>query len=169
MKLLINLIIVSLISFLVLSCTSKEEKLQKYKKYVDNLSSEINYEDGFNNIKIFGEKRSEFRSYLKDNEIVFIKESVDIADHGVSDADYFFRDNELISYSGKSLVLEKDSTNQNNKKLIKIILFLDGMEALESAKFINGQVSELFDYELNEIIKHAKILRNISLENIPIK
>lgn len=169
MKLLINLIIVSLISFLVLSCASNEEKLQKYKEYVEKLGSEINYEDGFDNIKIFDEKRSKFRSYLKNDEIVFIKESVDIADRGKSDANYFFRNNELINYSEKSLVSEKDSTNRQAKKLIKILLYIDGTEVLESSKFINGNVSELSDNELKEIIEHSNILRNISLKNVPIK
>jgi hypothetical protein len=169
MKLSINLIIVSLISFFILSCANKEEKLQRYKEYVDILSREINYEDGFDNIKIFDEKRSKFRSYYKDDDIVYIKETLDFADRGKSDVNYFYRNNELINYSDKSIVYEKDSTSQKAKKLIKIMLFLDGTDVLESSKFINGQESELFGSEIQNIIEHSQTLRKISLENISIK
>ena len=58
---------------LIISCASKDEKLQNHKDYIKKIANEIKFEDGFNTIKIIGERRSIFRSYFINDEVVFIK------------------------------------------------------------------------------------------------
>ena len=87
------------------------------------------------NLNVSAEKRSRFKSYLKNNEIVFIKVNLNIADYCISDNDYFFRNDELVNYNENSIIYETDSTNQKAKKLVKITLYLDETEVLESSKF----------------------------------
>lgn len=55
---------------LIISCASKDEKLQNFKDYFQKVSNEIKFEDGFNTIKILGERRSIFRSYFIDDKLV---------------------------------------------------------------------------------------------------
>lgn len=57
---------------LIVSCASKDEKLQNYKDYIQKISNEIKFEDGFNTIKVLGERRSIFRSYFLNDELVLL-------------------------------------------------------------------------------------------------
>ncbi len=92
---------------LIISCASKDEKLQNHKDYIKKIANEIKFEDGFNTIKVIGERRSIFRSYFINDELVFINEEVTIADRGSSVNHYYFKDDQLISYEAKNYFDER--------------------------------------------------------------
>ncbi len=49
---------------LIISCASKDEKLQNYKDYIKKISDEIKVEDGVKAIKVIGERRFNFQFIL---------------------------------------------------------------------------------------------------------
>ena len=83
---------------LIVSCASKDEKLQHLKEYIQKIADEIKYEDGFNTIKVIGERRSIFRSYFLNDELVFINEEVTIGNRGNSVNHYYFKSDQLVSF-----------------------------------------------------------------------
>jgi hypothetical protein len=154
---------------LIISCASKDEKLQNYKDYVQKISNEIKYEDGFNTIKVLGERRSIFRSYFLNDELVFITEDVTIGNRGSSVNQYYFKDNNLISYNQKTIVLKDDSLNITSKTMITMQMFLSGSEILESDFWIGGVQNTVVQSDVEKIIGHAELLKELAIKNRPKK
>jgi len=167
---MVKKIFILLMLFLViLSCASKEEKLQAYKDYVAKISSGLMYEEGINNIKVIGERRSIFRSYFADEQLVFINENMSIGRRGESANHYYFKDNELIHFEEKSILFKDDSLSIDRKTIVNSLFFIDGNDTLETNRIIGGEQQALSFEEINRIIKHAQILKEISLKNRPKK
>lgn len=161
-------IFISFLPFLVVfSCASKDEKLQNYKEYVKKIANEIKYEDGFNTIKVFGERRSIFRSYFIKNELVFIKEDLNIGNRGRASNMYYFKNDDLVYFEEKSIILKDDSLKINSKSSITSTLFLDGKDVLESERFITAVPTPFSDEEVESIINHSQILNNLAKKNRP--
>lgn len=154
---------------LIISCASKDEKLQNYKDYVQKISNEIKYEDGFNTIKVLGERRSIFRSYFLNDELVFITEDVTIGNRGSSVNQYYFKDDNLISYNQKTIVLKDDSLNITSKTMITMQMFLSGKEILESDFWIGGVQNTVVQSDVEKIIGHAELLKELAIKNRPRK
>jgi hypothetical protein len=154
---------------LIISCASKDEKLQNYKDYVQKISNEIKYEDGFNTIKVVGERRSIFRSYFLNDELVFITEDVTIGNRGSSVNQYYFKDDKLINYNQKTIVLKDDSLNINSKTMITMQMFLSGSEILESDFWIGGVQNTVVQSDVEKIIGHAELLKELAIKNRPRK
>ncbi|MCU0344781.1 MAG: hypothetical protein MUF28_13285 [Ignavibacterium sp.] len=128
---------------LIISCASKDEKLQNYKDYIQKISNEIKFEDGFNTIKVIGERRSIFRSYFLKDELVFITEDVSIGNRGSSVNQYYFKDNNLISYNEKTIILKDNSLNITSKK------------------------TTVVENDVEKIINHAALLKELAEKNRP--
>ena len=154
---------------LIISCASKDEKLQNYKDYIQKISNEIKFEDGFNTIKVIGERRSIFRSYFLKDELVFITEDVSIGTRGSSVNQYYFKDNNLISYNQKTIILKDDSLNITSKTMITMQIFLNDKEILESDFWIGGAQNTVVQNDVEKIIGHAKLLKELAIKNRPRK
>jgi hypothetical protein len=154
---------------LIISCASKDEKLQNYKDYVQKISNEIKYEDGFNTIKVVGERRSIFRSYFLNDELVFITEDVTIGNRGSSVNQYYFKDDKLINYNQKTIVLKDDSLNITSKTMVTMQMFLSGSEILESDFWIGGVQNTVVQSDVEKIIGHAELLKELAIKNRPKK
>jgi hypothetical protein len=154
---------------LIISCASKDEKLQNYKDYIQKISNEIKFEDGFNTIKVIGERRSIFRSYFLKDELVFITEDVSIGNRGSSVNQYYFKDNNLISYNQKTIILKDDSLNITSKTMITMQMFLNDKEILESDFWIGGVQNTVVQNDVEKIIGHAKLLKELAIKNRPRK
>ena len=154
---------------LVISCASKDEKLQNYKDYVQKISGEIKFEDGSNTIKVLGERRSIFRSYFLNDELVFVNEDVSIGNRGSSANQYYFKNDNLINYTQKTLLLKDDSLNITTKTMITFILFLDGKTVLESDYWIGGVQTTVVENDVEKIIIHAALLKELAEKNKPKK
>lgn len=154
---------------LIISCASKDEKLQNYKDYVQKISNEIKYEDGFNTIKVLGERRSIFRSYFLNDELVFITEDVTIGNRGSSVNQYYFKDDKLINYNQKTIVLKDDSLNITSKTMVTMQMFLSGSEILESDFWIGGVQNTVVQSDVEKIIGHAELLKELAIKNRPKK
>lgn len=154
---------------LIISCASKDEKLQNYKDYVQKISNEIKFEDGFNTIKVLGERRSIFRSYFINDEVVFINEDVSIGNRGSSVNHYYFKDNQLISYEAKTILMKDDSLNITTKTMITLGMFLDDKIILESDYWIGGVQTTVVESDVEKVISHAKLLKELAEKNKPRK
>lgn len=162
--------IVLLLPFLILiSCASKEEKLQNYKDYVQKISDTLKFEDGFNTIKVIGEKRSIFRSYFLDDKLVFINEDLSIGNRGTSANKYFFKDDVLIHYSEHSIFMEPDSSGKKNKFQIKGSIYFDGENVLEFERFKTEGTIEFSNDEIKAILKQSELLKELAIKNRPRK
>ena len=154
--------------FILISCASKDEKLQTIKDYVAKISSETKIEDGFDLIKVEGEKRAIYRAYYQEEELVFINENLDIGIRGKSSNRYFFRHNELVYYSEQTILLYDDSLKINKKTMLKSDIYFDGANVLESERIISGTVTPLSDKENLSIIEHSKVLKELADLNKPL-
>ena len=152
---------------LIISCASKDEKLQNFKDYVQKVSNEIKFEDGFNTIKVLGERRSIFRSYFIDDKLVFVNEDVSIGNRGSSANQYYFKDNKLISYTQKTLLMKDDSLNITTKTMITFEMFLDGIVILESNYWIGGVQTTVVESDVEKIISHSELLKELAEKNRP--
>ncbi len=162
--------IVLLLPFLILiSCASKEEKLQNYKDYVQKISDTLKFEDGFNTIKVIGEKRSIFRSYFLDDKLVFINEDLSIGNRGTSANKYFFKDDVLIYYSEHSIFMEPDSSGKKNKFQIKGSIYFDGENVLEFERFKTEGTIEFSNDEIKAILEQSELLKELAIKNRPRK
>ncbi|HCY77103.1 MAG TPA: hypothetical protein DHV28_14365 [Ignavibacteriales bacterium] len=165
---MIKYIISIFLSFaFIISCASKEEKLQNLKDYVQKISSELKFEDGFDIIKVIGERRSRARSYYLNDKLVFINETVSIGDRGTSSIKYFFKDGNLINYSEKTILMKDDSLNIESKTLINLELYLDDKSILESEYLVAGVQKPFADTEVDRIIDHSRVLKELSDKNKP--
>ena len=154
---------------LIISCASKDEKLQNYKDYVQKISNEIKFEDGFKTIKVLGERRSIFRSNIINDEVVFINEDVSIGNRGSSVNHYYFKDNQLISYEAKTILMKDDSLNITTKTMITLGMFLDDKIILESDYWIGGVQTTVVESDVEKVISHAKLLKELAEKNKPRK
>jgi len=152
---------------MIISCASSEEKLQNIKDYVVKLSAEIKFEDGFDAIKVRGEKRSRFRSYYQNNELVFINEDMNIGNRGDSANKYFFRNGILVYYKEDTILKKDDSLNVYGKTPLRTEIYFDGNSVLQSERIIKGVLLPLSDKEINSIIEHSKILKELADINKP--
>lgn len=165
---MIKKIFVLCIPFLmILSCASKEEKLQNYKDYVQKIAASIKYEDGFDCIKVTSEKRSKFRSYYLENELVYINEDLSIGNRGRSANHYYFKDNKLIYCEQKQLLLKDDSLNIKSKTNITLNFYVDGYEILESEYWIGGQQTLLVENDVRQIVEYVNSLKALAEINKP--
>ncbi len=152
---------------LIISCASKDEKLQNYKDYIKKVSDQIKAENGNRIIKVLGERRSIFSSYFIDNDLVFINEDVNIGNRGQSANQYYFKNNKLIYYNERTLLMHDDSLKIDKKTMINLELFLDGNEILESQYWIGNVQSVLVEKDIDNIIKHSKLLNDLAFKNRP--
>ena len=167
---MIKYLIPMFLSFvLIISCASKDEKLQNYKDYIKKIANEIKYEDGLNTIKVLGERRSIFRSYFLNDELVFINEDVSIGNRGSSVNHYYFKDDQLISYEEKTFLMKDDSLNITSKTMITLGMILDDRIIFESNYWIGGIQKVIVESDVETVISHAKLLKELAEKNKPRK
>lgn len=152
---------------LIISCASKDEKLQNYKDYIKKISDEIKVEDGVKAIKVIGERRSIFSSYFIKDDLVFINEDVSIGNRGSSANQYYFKDNKLINFNQRTLLMKDDSLNITTKTMINLELFLDGKVILESQYWIGSVQTVIVEKDVDNILDHAELLKELAIKNRP--
>lgn len=158
-----------LVFVLIVSCASKDEKLQNYKDYIQKIANEIKFEDGFNTIKVLGERRSIFRSYFLNDELVFVNEDVTIGNRGSSANQYYFKDSKLISYTQKTLLMKDDSLNITAKTMLTLSMILDDRLILQSEYWIGGVQTTVVEKDVEKVINHAALLKELAEKNRPKK
>lgn len=158
-----------LVFVLIVSCASKDEKLQNYKDYIQKIANEIKFEDGFNTIKVIGERRSIFRSYFLNDELVFVNEDVTIGNRGSSANQYYFKDSKLISYTQKTLLMKDDSLNITAKTMLTLSMILDDRLILQSEYWIGGVQTTVVEKDVEKVINHAALLKELAEKNRPKK
>jgi hypothetical protein len=154
---------------LIISCASKDEKLQNNKDYIQKIANEIKYEDGFNTIKVIGERRSIFRSYFLNDELVFINEEVTIGNRGNSVNHYYFKGGQLVSFEEKTVLMKNDSLNITSKTMITLSMILDDRIILQSEYWIGSVQTTVVENDVEKVINHAALLKELAEKNRPKK
>ncbi len=154
---------------LIISCASKDEKLQNNKDYIQKIANEIKFENGFNTIKVIGDRRSIFRSYFINDELVFINEEVTIGDRGNSVNHYYFKDGQLVSYEEKTLLMRDDSLSITAKTMITFSMILDDRIILQSEYWIGSVQTTVVENDVEKVISHAELLKTHAEQNRPKK
>lgn len=158
-----------LVFVLIVSCASKDEKLQNYKDYIQKISNEIKFEDGFNTIKVIGERRSIFRSYFLNDELVFVNEEVTIGNRGNSVNHYYFKGGQLVSFEEKTILMKDDSLNITAKTMLTLSMILDDRLILQSEYWIGGVQTTVVEKDVEKVINHAALLKELAEKNRPKK
>lgn len=158
-----------LVFVLVVSCASKDEKLQNYKDYIQKISNEIKFEDGFNTIKVIGERRSIFRSYFLNDELVFVNEEVTIGNRGNSVNHYYFKGGQLVSFEEKTILMKDDSLNITAKTMLTLSMILDDRLILQSEYWIGSVQTTVVEKDVEKVINHAALLKELAEKNRPKK
>ena len=154
---------------LIISCASKDEKLQNYKEYIQKISNEIKFEDGFNTIKVIGERRSIFRSYFLNDELVFVNEEVTIGNRGNSVNHYYFKGGQLVSFEEKTILMKDDSLKITSKTMITLSMILDDRIILQSEYWIGSVQTTVAENDVEKVINHAALLKELAEKNRPKK
>lgn len=154
---------------LIVSCASKDEKLQNYKDYIQKIANEIKFEDGFNTIKVIGERRSIFRSYFLNDELVFVNEEVTIGNRGNSVNHYYFKGGQLVSFEEKTILMKDDSLNITAKTMLTLSMILDDRLILQSEYWIGGVQTTVVEKDVEKVINHAALLKELAQKNRPKK
>ncbi len=154
---------------LIISCASKDEKLQNNKDYIQKIANEIKYEDGFNTIKVIGERRSIFRSYFLNDELVFINEEITIGNRGNSVNHYYFKGGKLVSFEEKTILMKDDSLNITSKTMITLSMILDDRVILQSEYWIGSVQTTVVENDVENVIHHAALLKELAEKNRPKK
>lgn len=158
-----------LVFVLIVSCASKDEKLQNYKDYIQKIANEIKFEDGFNTIKVIGERRSIFRSYFLNDELVFVNEEVTIGNRGNSVNHYYFKGGQLVSFEEKTILMKDDSLNITAKTMLTLSMILDERLILQSEYWIGGVQTTVVEKDVEKVINHAALLKELAQKNRPKK
>ncbi len=158
-----------LVFVLIVSCASKDEKLQNYKDYIQKIANEIKFEDGFNTIKVIGERRSIFRSYFLNDELVFVNEEVTIGNRGNSVNHYYFKGGQLVSFEEKTILMKDDSLNITAKTMLTLSMILDDRLILQSEYWIGGVQTTVVEKDVEKVINHAALLKELAEKNRPKK
>lgn len=158
-----------LVFVLIVSCASKDEKLQNYKDYIQKISNEIKFEDGFNTIKVLGERMSIFRSYFLNDELVFVNEEVTIGNRGNSVNHYYFKGGQLVSFEEKTVLMKDDSLNITAKTMLTLSMILDDRLILQSEYWIGGVQTTVVEKDVEKVINHAALLKELAEKNRPKK
>lgn len=158
-----------LVFVLIVSCASKDEKLQNYKDYIQKIANEIKFEDGFNTIKVIGERRSIFRSYFLNDELVFVNEEVTIGNRGNSVNHYYFKGSQLVSFEEKTILMKDDSLNITAKTMLTLSMILDDRLILQSEYWIGGVQTTVVEKDVEKVINHAALLKELAEKNRPKK
>lgn len=156
-----------LLFVLIISCASKDEKLQNYKDYVQKVSSQLKVEEGFSTIKVLGERRSIFSSYYLENQLVYINEDMSIGNRGSSANHYYFKDGRLIHYTQNTILMRDDSLNISTKTMINLGMYLDGKILLESEYWIGGTQKVITESDIERVITHSELLMELANKNRP--
>lgn len=158
-----------LVFVLIVSCASKDEKLQNYKDYIQKIANEIKFEDGFNTIKVIGERRSIFRSYFLNDELVFVNEEVTIGNRGNSVNHYYFKGGQLVSFEEKTILMKDDSLNITAKTMLTLSMILDDRLILQSEYWIGSVQTTVVEKDVEKVINHAALLKELAEKNRPKK
>ena len=153
----------------IISCASKDEKLQNNKDYIQKIANEIKYEDGFNTIKVIGERRSIFRSYFLNDELVFVNEEVTIGNRGNSVNHYYFKGGQLVSFEEKTILMKDDSLKITSKTMITLSMILDNSIILQSEYWIGSVQTTVVENDVEKVINHAALLKELAEKNRPKK
>jgi len=154
---------------LIISCASIDEKLQNNKDYIQKIANEIKYEDGFNTIKVIGERRSIFRTYFLNDELVFVNEEVTIGNRGNSVNHYYFKGGQLVSFEEKTILMKDDSLNISSKTMITLSMILDDRIILQSEYWIGSVQTKVVENDVVKVINHAALLKELAEKNRPKK
>ncbi len=114
-----------------------------------------------------GKEDSIFSSYFINDDLVFINEDVSIGNRGSSANQYYFKDNKLINYNQRTLLMKDDSLNITTKTMINLELFLDGKEILESQYWIGSVQTVIVEKDVDNILDHAELLKELAIKNRP--
>jgi hypothetical protein len=152
---------------IIISCASKDEKLQNNKDYIQKIANEIKYEDGFNTIKVIGERRSIFRSYFLNDELVFVNEEVTIGNRGNSVNHYYFKGPQLVSFEEKTILMKDDSLKITSKTMITLSMILDDRIILQSEYWVGSVQTTVVENDVEKIINHAALLKELAEKNRP--
>ena len=158
-----------LVFVLSVSCASKDEKLQNYKDYIQKIANEIKFEDGFNTIKVIGERMSIFRSYFLNDELVFVNEEVTIGNRGNSVNHYYFKGGQLVSFEEKTILMKDDSLKITSKTMITLSMILDDRIILQSEYWIGSVQTTVVENDVEKVINHAALHKELAEKNRPKK
>lgn len=142
------------------SCASREELIELIKQEVELIKNQSDNAEMFTGLFVQGENRSSFRAYFLNDELIFIYE--DMAKgfwSGVTNL-YYFKGEELIYFSQNEVGFE--SASSKNKRKVEVEIFFDGENILESSKKIKGQVVDISQEEIRDIIEHKNKLVDVA-------
>lgn len=142
------------------SCASREEKVEMIKQEVEVIKNKADKSEMYTGVFVEGEKRSNFRAYFDDKDLIYIFE--DMAKgywSGVTNL-YYFKDDELIYFYQKEVGFE--DANSKNKRSIELEIYFDGENVLDSSKKIKGQFVDVPQEEINEILQHKNKLLEVA-------
>jgi hypothetical protein len=142
------------------SCASREERIELIKQEVEVILKKTDKAEFFTGLFVEGENRSEFRAYFDDKDLIFINE--DLAKgfwSGVTNL-YYFKNDELIFFSQKEVGFE--GPDSKNKRTIEIEIYFDGENILDSTKKLKGQLVDLPQEEIQQIINHSKKIQEVA-------
>lgn len=146
--------------FTAFSCASREEKIELIDQEVEIIKNKTDNAEMFSGIFVQGENRSNFRAYFDGKKLIYIFEDLSKGYWSGATNLYFFKNDELIFFSQKEVGFE--GPNSKTKRSIEIQIYLDGDNVLDSSKKLKGQLVDISQEEVREILNHTEKLIEVA-------
>jgi|SRR5690606_33248359 len=157
-------IVIILAAIILISCASREEKLERTKEKVDAMKESLANIKGDNIYINEPDSRNRISYYLIDDKISFINE--EIKTHSSHFINLYYYDNGKLIYLN-SKGLDYQQTEEKFDKLAKnYSVYFNGTEILESAVIVNKAYVDLTDDEKNKILEYSSKIYNMSEEHL---
>lgn len=138
------------------SCASQEERLQLAKQEVEVINSKLDNAEWIKGLAFRNENRYSYRAYFIDDELVYIFSDVNLGIASAASNYYYFHKGKLIYFKKEEVGF--DNLESKKKRSIKIDIYFDGDEVLESTKIYAKNYDELTQEEIQAILEEAKKL-----------
>ncbi len=158
----INFIIIALLILFIFSCGKEEYTEKGISEIVQRTDSLLTNLAGQKYDWASAKAYSTMLAYYPEPDIIFLNEKFTYRRPAEAFNLYYYKDGHLIHFIGKKLDYSTKYKKGIKKQLTKLNLNLDSDgDVISYQKIVNGELLNLDDSELEEVLTHAKELYSL--------
>lgn len=159
-----NIKTILFVSFIFLltaySCASREEKIELINQEVEVIKKKTDNAEMHSGVFVRGENKSNFRAYFDGKKLIYIFEDMSKGFWSGSTNLYYFSGDDLIYFTQKEVGFS--GPDSKTKRSVEIEAWFEDGKILEAVKKIRGQVVDISQEEVQEILEHSEKLLEVA-------